>query len=268
MTEVSNRGNSEAYKEKENHVWPFGGHSRWLRDLLELFVLDTSFSWHPFWCRHFLLIRFVFVISESWQPFLLTALLLLSWNWWLFSRFLLTSLFLDIPVFGHIFFLKPSFLHPVVFTVFWDFFLLKLFPLKPETFCLVSLHKALPTITLYYKPCTKYFPVLSTVLLRTTKLAQSTPRHYFVLQSLHKLLSRTTSYYKGCTKYCTSQYYCVLQRLHKALSSSTLRYRTSTKCLPVLCGDVMMCWCVDMVMCWCVDALMWWCGDVWRCRVM
>ena len=56
----------------------------------------------------------------------------------------------------------------------------------------------------YYEACTKHFPVL----LRTTKLAQSTSQYYFVLQSLRKVLPSTTSarpsttsYYKMCTKY-------------------------------------------------------------------
>ena len=39
-----------------------------------------------------------------------------------------------------------------------------------------SLHKALPSTTLYYQPCTKHFPIL----LCTTKLAQSTSQYYFV----------------------------------------------------------------------------------------
>ena len=51
--------------------------------------------------------------------------------------------------------------------------------------------------TLYYKACTKYFPVV----LCTTKLAQSTLQYYFVLQSLHKALPSTTLYYKACTKH-------------------------------------------------------------------
>ena len=49
-------------------------------------------------------------------------------------------------------------------------------------------HKGLPSTTSYYKACTKYVPVL----LRTTKLAQSTSQYYFVLQSLHKVLPSTT----------------------------------------------------------------------------
>ena len=51
-------------------------------------------------------------------------------------------------------------------------------------------------ISSHYKACTKYFPVL----LRTTKLAQSTSQYYFVLQSLHKVLPSTTLYYKACRR--------------------------------------------------------------------
>ena len=107
-------------------------------------------------------------------------------------------------------------------------------------FVLHSLHKVLPSTTSYYKTCTKYFPVL----LRTTKLAQSTSQysfvlqnmHYFVLQNLHKVRPSTTSYYKDRTKYfpvllrttelaqITSQYYFVLQSLHKVLPSTTSQY--------------------------------------------
>ena len=137
-------------------------------------------------------------------------------------------------------------------------------------FVLQSLHKALPSTTLYYKACTQYF----SVLLRTTKLAQSTSQYYFVqqslhkvnsqyyfvLQSLHKVLLSTTSYYKACTKYfpvllrtaklaqskfpvllrttklaqSTSQYYFVLQSLHKVRPSIALYYRACTKCFPAL----------------------------------
>ena len=64
-------------------------------------------------------------------------------------------------------------------------------------FVLQSLHKALPSTTLYYKASTKHFPVL----LCTTKLAKSTSQYYFVLQSLQKVLP---------------QYYFVIQSLHKA----------------------------------------------------
>ena len=52
-------------------------------------------------------------------------------------------------------------------------------------FVLQSLHQVLPCTTLYYKACTKYFPVL----LCTTKLAQNTSQYYFVLQSLCRLAS-------------------------------------------------------------------------------
>ena len=73
--------------------------------------------------------------------------------------------------------------------------------------------------TLYYKSCTKRFPVL----FCTTKLAQSTSQYYFVLQSLHRVLPST------CTKHVpvllcttnlaqsTSQYYFVLESLHATL---------------------------------------------------
>ena len=109
---------------------------------------------------------------------------------------------------------------------------------------LQSLHKALPSTTLYYKACTKHFPVL----LCTTKLAQTTSQHYFVLQSLHKARSSTTLCYKACTKsfpalICTtkstklaqriSQDF-VLQSLHKVLPSTTLYYKACTKSFPAL----------------------------------
>ena len=84
-------------------------------------------------------------------------------------------------------------------------------------FVLQSLHKARPSTTLYYKACTKYFPVL----LCTKKLAQSTSQYYFVLQSLKLAQSR-------------SQHHFVLQSLHKALPSTTLYYKACTKHFPVL----------------------------------
>ena len=96
--------------------------------------------------------------------------------------------------------------------------------------------------TLYYKPCTRDFPVLRCA----TVLAQSTSQYYFVLQSLHKALPSTTLYYKACTKYSpvllcttklaqsTSQYYFVLQSLRKVIPSTTLYCKTCTKYFPVL----------------------------------
>ena len=95
-------------------------------------------------------------------------------------------------------------------------------------FVLQSLHKALPSTTLYYKACTKHVPVL----ICTTKLAQSTSQYYFVLRSLHKVLPSTTLHYKACTKHV--QYYFVLQDLHKARPSTTLYYKACTKYFPVL----------------------------------
>ena len=88
-------------------------------------------------------------------------------------------------------------------------------------FVLQSLHKVLPSATLYYKACTNYFPVSTTLYYKAcTKLAQSTSQYYFVLQSLHKLLP--------------SKYYFVLQSLHKALPSITLYYKACTNYFPVL----------------------------------
>jgi len=64
-------------------------------------------------------------------------------------------------------------------------------------FALQSLQEARSSTTLYYKACTKHFPVL----LCTAKLAQSPYQYYFVLQSLHAALRSTTLYYKACTKH-------------------------------------------------------------------
>ena len=75
-------------------------------------------------------------------------------------------------------------------------------------FVLQSLHKALPSTTLYYKACTKHFPAilcstqsLHPALLCTAKLAQSTSQYYFVPRSLRKAFPSTFLYYKACTKY-------------------------------------------------------------------
>ena len=89
-------------------------------------------------------------------------------------------------------------------------------------FLLQSLHKIVPSTTLYYKACTKYFPVL----LRTTKLAQKTSRNCFVLQSLHKVLSSTT-----CTT-CTKDFPALLRTCQYA--STTLYHKACTKYFPVL----------------------------------
>ena len=92
-------------------------------------------------------------------------------------------------------------------------------------------------IILYYKACTKDFPLL----LCTTKLAQSTSQHYFVLQSLHKARFQYYFVLQACSKHfpallCTtkfaqspSQYYFVLQSLHRARSITTLYYKSLHK---------------------------------------
>ena len=64
-------------------------------------------------------------------------------------------------------------------------------------FVLQSLHKALPSTTVYYKAGRNYFPVL----LCTIKLAQSTSQYYFV-QGLHKVVPSTTLYYKRA-RFCS-----------------------------------------------------------------
>ena len=111
-----------------------------------------------------------------------------------------------------------------------------------QYFCVLqSLPKLLPSTTLYYKACTKPFPVYITlyykactehvpVLLCTTKLAQSTSQHYFVL---HKAC---TKHFPAllCTTQSTSQYYFVLQSLHKLLPSTTLYYKACTNHFPAL----------------------------------
>ena len=111
-------------------------------------------------------------------------------------------------------------------------------------FVLQSLHKILPSTTLYHKACTKHFPVP----LCTTKLAQSITsntlyykactKHFPVLLCTTKLSLSPSQYYfalhKACTKsfpvlLCTTklaqstfQYYFVPQSLHKALPSTAL----------------------------------------------
>ena len=63
------------------------------------------------------------------------------------------------------------------------------------------IHKILPCTTLYYKPCSKHFPVL---------LSTATLRKALLLQSLHRSPPSTTLYYKACTKHfpvlpCTTE---------------------------------------------------------------
>ena len=114
--------------------------------------------------------------------------------------------------------------------------------LSQNYFALQSLHKALPSTTLYYKACTKHFPVLRC----TTKLAQSTSQYYFVLQSLHKALPITTLYYKACTSYfpvllCTtklaksiSPVLLCTTKLAKSISQYYFVLQSCTKYFPVL----------------------------------
>ena len=101
-------------------------------------------------------------------------------------------------------------------------------------FGLQSLHKTRSSTTLYYKACTKHFPVL----LCTTKLAQSSSQYYFALQSLHKALPSTTLYCKACTKHfpvllCAT-------KLAQVRRSTTLYYKPWTKYVPVLLCTTML----------------------------
>ena len=119
-----------------------------------------------------------------------------------------------------------------------------------KNFVLQSLHKALPSTTVYHKSLQRVLPSA----LCTTKLAQSTSQYYFVLQHLHKLvpsticttkLAQTTPQY-----YCllqnklaksTSQYYFALQSLQKVFPSTTLYYKTCTSYFPVLLSTTKAC---------------------------
>ena len=127
------------------------------------------------------------------------------------------------------------------------------------------MHKVLPSTTLYYKACTKYFPYYKAstkyfpILFCTIKFAPSTSQYYFILQSFHKALPNISLYDKACARYLpvlpyitklaqkipvlfctkklvesTSQYHFVLQKLHKALPSTTLYYKACTKHFPTL----------------------------------
>ena len=113
----------------------------------------------------------------------------------------------------------------------------------PKYFVLQSLHKALPSITLYYKVCTKHVPVLLLVLQGLHKVFPSTSVYY---KACTKHVQYYYLYYKACTKHfpvllcttklaqSTSQYYFVQQRWHKARSCNTLYYKACTKHFPVL----------------------------------
>ena len=98
---------------------------------------------------------------------------------------------------------------------------------------LQSLHKLLPSTTLYCKACAKHFPVL----LRTAKLAQSTFQYFFVLQSLQTILPGATSYYKVCTKYKVVVVVVLVLVCSTKLAQSTPQtsyYKACRKHVPVL----------------------------------
>ena len=106
----------------------------------------------------------------------------------------------------------------------------------PVLLCITkSLHKALPSTTLYYKAC-------------TTKLAQTRPSTTVYYKACTTKLAQTrpstTVYFKACTN--TFRYYFVLQNvctkhfpvllctLQEALPSTTLYYKACTKHFPVI----------------------------------
>ena len=89
-------------------------------------------------------------------------------------------------------------------------------------------------LTLYYKACKKYFPVL----LCTTKLAQTTSQPYFVLHkvcthyhfvlhSLQKVLPSTTLYDEACAKHFLV--ILLTTKLAHLRPSTTLYYKACTK---------------------------------------
>ena len=213
-------------------------------------------------------------ISEFWQPFVFpwsprpdtlrfwqcfSDVMAVSGHPCLFSRCPLTSLSLGIPIFWHLFLLRPSSLdtsfsqHPILLTRFflthvYDFCFYIPFCLKPLSvkiafpwdlplswggcsFSCLSLGIFLSWhpfslefqgTTSYNQACTKYFQVLP----RTTKL---TSKYYFVLRSLHTILQvllRTTKFARSA-----SEYYFV-EDLHKLLPGTTLSYKTCKKTFP------------------------------------
>jgi len=99
----------------------------------------------------------------------------------------------------------------------------------PKYFVLQSLHKGLPSTTLYYTACTS-----------------TSQYYYFVPQSLQKVLPSTTLYYEArarrfpvvlCTTklaQSTSQYYLVPQSLQKVLPSTTLYDEARARRFPVV----------------------------------
>ena len=176
--------------------------------------VDVSFSWHPYLLASLFLrpssldTRFslgtIFLVSFCFHAFLLGPLSVkIALLWDLLSWHLLC---LEVVFHSHVFLLAS-----LSFSVFvhckqssscakqlrstsYDKAFTKYFPVLLRT---TKLAQSTPSSTSYCKACTKYLAVL----LRTTKLAQSTSQYYFVPQSLHRILPSTTSYHKACTEY-------------------------------------------------------------------
>ena len=73
--------------------------------------------------------------------------------------------------------------------------------------CLAQTHSS---TTLYYKACTKYFPVL----LCTTKLAQSTSQYWCLLQKLAENYFQYHFVLQACTKYFLPVLLCTTKLAH------------------------------------------------------
>ena len=153
----------------------------------------TSLSYSPSLNCHVLLVHTAAHLHGPWgKPiWILTA----------------SSLFLDTDVFSAAFRWFLFFLASLSFgiSISWDLLLLTLRPLHVPfswygllltylflypfvlTACYFETSKELPSTTLYYKACTKYFPAL----LRTTELAQSTSQHYFGIHYTKFLLKNS-----------------------------------------------------------------------------
>ena len=197
---------------------PVDSEARNLRhpSLLTIFLRSSLNQKTPMSCKEPLSVD----VSFSWQSYLLASFGILG----LSDLLLLTFPSLDIPFSWNVFlFWHLCFCILFFYILFvWNLFLLKLLSL--QTFCLVlrlffilhshvfflasfphgiPLFKVRPSITLYYKACTKHSPVL----LCITNLAQRTSQHYFVLQSLHKhfpVLLCTSLYILCATKLAES----------------------------------------------------------------
>ena len=245
---IKTRERRSAYR---NSAWSPGWHSRWLRDLLEVFVLDISCSRHlclmlplsldPACSWHFWILTAVLVDSSgardlthsslatsffwchrcllkpmSFQP--LSVDVSFSWHPYLWA-----SLFFETCFSWHSL-LSTSHSLDTVFAWhhFSCFLLFHTFILRPLSVKIVSFD----TFCLDISFVLRQFFILESLsfdiflpcefILCTTRLAQSPS---CTTKYLPNVFSSTTSYYKAAQK--TSQYHFVLQSLHKVRPSTT-----------------------------------------------